>query len=51
MNGEDKEPEIVISPAYIANMQKEGMWAATYGDPPEFPENPYYMEGYRSVNK
>jgi hypothetical protein len=42
-------PEIEISPDYIARMQKEGMWAAQYQEPPEFPECPYYMMGYNSV--
>lgn len=42
-------PEIEISPEYIKKMQAEGMWAATYGDPPEFADCPYYMMGYNSV--
>lgn len=41
--------EIEVSPEYIKKMTTEGMWAATYGEPAEFPECPYYMQGYTSI--
>lgn len=45
------EPEIEVSQAYILSMQKDGMFDANKGIDPEFPDNPYYMVGYRSVKK
>jgi len=51
MEKEEPKIEIVVSPEYITKMEKEGMWAANYGEEPEFPDCPYYMSGYRSVKK
>jgi hypothetical protein len=47
----EKEPniEIEVSPEYIKKMQTEGMYASMNMEKPEFPDCPYYMQGYNSV--
>ena len=45
----EKPIEIEVKPEYIKKMQKEGMFDKMDCKKPEFPDCPYYMQGYNSV--
>lgn len=49
MNENETKVEMEVSQEYIKKMQSEGMYAKMYNEKPEFPDCPYYMEGYYSV--
>lgn len=45
----EKPIELEVTPEYIKKMQSEGMYDRMDGRKPEFPDCPYYMQGYNSI--
>lgn len=43
------KPEIEYSEEYVAKRQKEGMFDCYQGNPPEYPDDVHYMQGYNSL--
>jgi len=48
MNESEPVVELEVSTEYKTKMEKEGMFDAYQGIPPEHTECPYYMMGYNS---
>jgi hypothetical protein len=49
--GDEPQSILEICNEVVKQLQSEGMWAAMQGEPPEFPDSPEYMMGYKSVSK